>query len=270
MKKLISFFIAILIICTFAFTAFAQEEFEKMKDLNNYWATNDAYPDYFCGIWTETGSLDNLVVAVLDTEEGNRGKQEILDLIEDDSSVTFTYGDYSRNYLIDVQHSFTREMFKELGLSYTAILDDQSRIELGILKDKKNDPVSIQMLDKIKEQYGDIFIVKYVDGLTSDDMLYLEDLPAISNTAVAETESKPSYCIYIAVVLTLLLSVMAILILIRHKRLFLLQANTGHTVNVSSSLSAKEVENLVRNTEPEVPLGLEEKIFKAIDSRHNI
>ena len=111
MKKLTAVLLVLTLLFGFSLTAFAEEaKFEKMKDLNNYWAENDAYPDWFCGVWTETGSLNNLVVAVLDTEEGERGKQEILDLIEDDSSVTFTYGEYSRNYLVSVQHSFTYEI----------------------------------------------------------------------------------------------------------------------------------------------------------------
>lgn len=268
MKKLISILLAIFLIGTFSVTAFAEEEkFEKMKDLNNYWAVNDAYPDWFCGVWTETGSLNNLVVAVLDTEEGNRGKQEILDLIEDDSSVTFTYGDYSRNYLIGVKESFTYETFQELGLSYTAFLDDQGRIELGILKDKKDDTVALEKLQEIKEQYGDIFVVKYVDGLISNDMLYIEDIPAVQYTVITEAQSKPSYFIYIAVAVSLLLSLICITILAKQRKAFLLQTHTGHTVNYPVPLSAKEVESVVRNTELEVPSDLDEKVMKEIENR---
>ena len=181
MKKLTAVLLVLTLLFGFSLTAFAEEaKFEKMKDLNNYWAENDAYPDWFCGVWTETGSLNNLVVAVLDTEEGERGKQEILDLIEDDSSVTFTYGEYSRNYLVSVQHSFTYEIFQELGLSYTAFLDDKCRIELGILYEKRNDPKVQEKLEEIKKQYGDIFTVKYVDGLVSDDVQNVAyDIPSL-------------------------------------------------------------------------------------------
>ncbi len=269
MKKLISILLAVFLISTFAVNATAAEEkFEKMKDLNNYWALNDAYPDWFCGVWTETGSLNNLVVAVLNTEEGNLGKQEILDLIEVDSSVTFTYGDYSRNYLIDVKESFTYETFQELGLSYTAFLDDKSRIELGILKDKKNDPVALKKLEEIKAQYGEIFVVKYVDGITTEDILKVEDMPAVHYTVVPESKSNRSYFIYIyiAIAVALFLSVACLLIQMIQRKSLVLKTNTGHNFS-TSGMSVKEIEERVKTAEAEVPSDLEDRIFKEIESK---
>lgn len=268
MKKLISLFIAILLIFTFSFTASAEEKFEKMKDLNTYWAVNDAYPDWFCGIWTETGSLNDLVVSVLDTEEGNLGKQEILDLIEDDSSVTFTYGQYSRNYLTGVQNSLTYETFQELGLSYTAFLDTENRVELGILKEKRDDPASLQKLEELKQQYGDIFTVKYVDGYVSEDILYIEDVPVVTNTgSIVEVKTQSSYFLYIAVAVSLLLSVTCIFILLKRRRAFALQTSAGSTLSATARLSSKGVEALVKNTEVKVPAELEERILNEIENR---
>lgn len=269
MKKLISILLAIFLISTFTVNATASEEkFEKMKDLNNYWAVNDAYPDYFCGVWTETGSLNNLVVAVLDTEEGNRGKQEILDLIEDDSSVTFTYGDYSRNYLIGVQNSFTRDMFTEIGLTYTAFLDDKSRIELGVIKDKENNPASLKMLEEIKEKYGDVFIIKYVDSYYVDGLvLGIEDVGGVIEYNISPNpESNSPNFLYVAVAVSLLLGVACVFLVSKRRQAFLLKTNTGATF-IATPLSIKEVEAVIKNTEIEFPSDLDKKVMKQIENR---
>lgn len=265
MKKLFSLFIAVLMVFALAFTASAEEKFEKMKDLNNYWAENDAYPDWLCGIWTETGSLDNLVVSVLDTDEGNRGKQEILGLIEDDTSVTFTYGQYSRNYLVGVKDSFTYEQFQKLGLSYTAFLDAENRIELGVLYEKRDDPDVQKSLKELKAQYGDIFKVKYVESAITNGALVLEDVPAVKYTVITEAKSSPPYLLYIAVAVSLLLSATCIFLLLKQRKALALQTAAGGTLSTTSRLSAKEVESLVRNTEVEVPEELDERIIRAID-----
>ena len=265
MKKLLAMLISMVLIFTFSVNAYAEEEkFEKMRDLNDYWAENNAYPDWFCGVWTETGSLDNLVVAVLNSEEGNNGKQEILDLIEDDSSVKFTYGEYSRNYLIGVQQSFTEETFNELGLSYTAFLDDESRIELGILKSKRNDPKIKEKLEKLKAEYGDIFTVKYTEGLVFTDVSLVKDLPSVIFTA---EEASTSRFIYVAVSASLLLSLTCLVLVVRKKKSVALQTNEGVTVNESSKLSLKELEHLLKNTEFEIPSNLDEKVMEKIENR---
>lgn len=268
MKKFTAVLFALILLLCSSLTSFADEtKFEKMKDLNNYWAINDAYPDWFCGVWTETGSLNNLIVAVLDTEDGEKGKQEILDLIEDDLSVTFTYGEYSRNYLISVQNSFTYEMFKELGLSYTAFLDDKSRIELGILYEKRNDTKAQEKLEEIKKQYGDIFTVKYVDGIVSADVQNVSDLPAIHYSVIAEQPAKPTYFVYIAVSVSLVLSLSCVFLIFKLRRAFAFITNTGGIVSANRKLSSEEVRNLVRKSEVEIPIGLEERIIKEIENR---
>ncbi len=84
------------------------EQFETMADLYNYWfitATDDvAYPDYVCGVWTETGDMSQLVVAVTKDEKGEAGKQEILSLIGNDESISFTYQSYSYRELYEVKN----------------------------------------------------------------------------------------------------------------------------------------------------------------------
>lgn len=268
MKKLISILFVLILLCSFPLIVFAEEaRFDTAKDLFNYWEAHKDYPDYVCGVWTTDGSMKNLTISVLNTEEGNKGKQEILDLVRDDSTVTFAYGDYSRDYLREVQDSFTREMFQELGLSYTAFLDDKSRIELGIIKDKKDDPVAIKKLEEIKEQYGDVFLVKYVDGFVSDGSLLIEDLPVVYSTVDFETQQKPSYFVYIAIAVLLLLSVACLYILAKQRKALLLQTDTGHVFNATVPLSAKEVENIVRNTELEVPSDLDKKVMKEIENK---
>ena len=272
MKKLISIIFVMVFVFSFPLSVNAQGEFEKMKDLNNYWAANDSYPDWFCGIWTETGSINNLIVAVLDTDEGNKGKEEILDLIEDDSSVSFTYGDYSRNYLMGIKHSLMTEETRELGLSSVAFLDDKSRLELGIAKDYKENPQTIQMLKELKKKYGEVFTVEYVDILTyTEDLVLIEDLPVVTfmptaqNIIAKEQPAKNSYFIYAVAFVIMLSCVYFVLFVLNKRKKTMLVTNTGKLLGVSEKLSAKEVEFLIKNTEAEVPSDLEERIMKEIE-----
>lgn len=266
MKKFVSVLMVLILMCAFTFNVSA-EQFEKMKDLNNYWDSNDAYPDWFCGIWTETGSLDNLIVAVLDTEEGNNGKLEILDLIEDDLSVSFTYGEYSRNYLINIQHSLFTDEMRELGLSYSAFLDDKSRLEIGILKSFKDNPETMNKLEELKEEYGDIFIVKYTEGVALEEsLIYTADIPSIANTIITVAESKPDYIVYVAVFVSVLLSLTCLIFVLKYQRKLMLVTATGETVDAYVKLTTKEVERLIESAEADLPSDLEEKVMKKIDS----
>ncbi|MBR6106669.1 MAG: hypothetical protein IKQ39_01540 [Oscillospiraceae bacterium] len=57
------------------------------------------YPSYVCGVWTETGETDELVIGIVPGEEGEQGKAEIRAMLEDPDSVTFAEQQFSHDTL---------------------------------------------------------------------------------------------------------------------------------------------------------------------------
>ena len=116
-----------------------QATYPTLFDLFQTWA-NDGYPDYVTGIWSNDGSSYNLTVGVVEGAAGEAGKQEILNLIENDASVTFTTQAYSHNYLMQVQEELN-PYFKqeELGMVGSGIYDSENHVEIDFLTQKAND-----------------------------------------------------------------------------------------------------------------------------------
>ena len=57
------------------------------------------YPSYVCGVWTETGETDELVIGIVPGEEGEQGKAEIRAMLADPDSVTFAEQQFSHDTL---------------------------------------------------------------------------------------------------------------------------------------------------------------------------
>ena len=174
MKKLLIllFLIALSIAC------FAEgETYATAGDLYQAWA--ESFPDYISGVWSTDGTMTNLTFSVVNGDEGEKGKAEILALVEDDYTVTFANGDFSRNYLTHVQDELLPYFEKGIGLVSSGVYDMENRIGLGILTEKKDSPETLAMLEELKEKYGDVFFIEYTDGIAVD--LPLEGLVTVVN-----------------------------------------------------------------------------------------
>ena len=263
MKKILTALTIIVLLITFTLSCCAEAVFETAWDLNQVWAPTN-YPDYVCGVWSTDGSMKNLTIAVLDTEEGNRGKQEILDLIEDDSTVTFTYGEYSRNYLTGIQDELL-ELFKtneEHGLISTALNEYENKIALGILKEYKDNEKTEQLLSDITAQYGDIFTVTYCDEPVEDTLLVTSPVTAPITDSMVD-EKSPS--ITTIILMMILISSVAFM-LIRKRRKAVMQTTARENVTVTQ-LSKKEVERAIKNSDIDYPQTLDKKILDEIENK---
>ena len=81
--------------------------FADAAALYAYWNETEAFPDYFCGCWTETGEMDVLTFGMLAGEAGEQGMQEVLALIGDDSSVQFQTMLYSYAELTEIMEEIS-------------------------------------------------------------------------------------------------------------------------------------------------------------------
>ena len=62
-------------------------KYATMGDLYQAWGGYEGYPDYICGVWSTDGGMSNMTVAVTKDKAGERGKEEILSLLESPNSV---------------------------------------------------------------------------------------------------------------------------------------------------------------------------------------
>ena len=140
-----------------------------MGDLYQAWFENEEYeyhyPDYVCGVWTETGDMSELVVAVTKDEAGEAGKQEILSLIENDASVKFTYQSYSYNELRQVQEEISPFMGDESGIYGIGVYEMDNKVHADI--DMSN-PNAEMYVEKLLGQYGDKLVFEAGSGIVLD------------------------------------------------------------------------------------------------------
>ena len=95
-------------------------KYATMGELYQAWGGYEGYPDYICGVWSTDGGMSNMTVAVTKDKAGERGKEEILSLLENPNSVTFTYQSYSYQELQEVNEAV---VVLYISLKYTHSLD---------------------------------------------------------------------------------------------------------------------------------------------------
>ncbi|MBQ9767952.1 MAG: hypothetical protein IJW37_07605 [Lachnospiraceae bacterium] len=236
--------------------------FSTAGDLFQHWSSA-GYPDYVTGVWSTDGGMDNLTVGVLENEAGEAGKQEILDLVEHDATVTFVSQTYSRNYLLQIQEELL-PYFKqeELGMVANGLYDTENHIQVEIHTDKANDEASLNFITELKSMYGDAVSVVYTDGIPVDTLEEIGISDPLTYSPVPEG-SRFSPLLAIGLIGIPLL-VFGTYFVLRKRFVPALQTNTGNTVTTGRKPSAREVKDLVKESSLKVPDGLDEKVLKAI------
>ena len=213
------------------------------------WCEN--LPDYICGVWSTDGGANNLTFGIQNNAAGNAGKQEMLDLVKNDSTLTFVYQEYSRNYLLQIQREIDEYMKDDLGLVETALDEQNNCIGVGILTERKDDADTQNMLEEITDKYGKAVSIHYTD--------------AIFDLTIGEEQSLQSqhFLFYTMGIMAVLL--VGMFFVFQKRNVLLLQTNNGATVSTATSPSTKEVENLVRKTQYDIPSELDQRIMNEIN-----
>ena len=250
MKKLFSLILAVVLICSCSIIASAEEaKYNTAGELYEAWCEN--LPDYICGVWSTDGGSNNLTFGIQNNESGNAGKQEMLDLVKNDSTLTFVYQEYSRNYLLQIQREIDEYMKDDLGLVETALDEQNNCIGVGILTERKDDADTQNMLEEITDKYGKAVSIHYTD--------------AIFDLTIGEEQSLQSqhFLFYTMGIMAVLL--VGMFFVFQKRNVLLLQTNNGATVSTATSPSTKEVENLVRKTQYDIPSELDQRIMNEIN-----
>lgn len=240
-----------------------QATYPTLFDLFQHWC-NDGYPDYVTGIWSNDGSSYNLTVGVTNDAAGEAGKQEILDLVENDDSITFTTQTYSHNYLMQIQEElFPYFEQEELGLVGSGVYDMENCVHVEVLTEKENDEVSLNFIAELEEKYGDAVSISYTEGY----VLRTEEI-SLTTPPAPSIGGKISFSpLLIAGMILIPLLVFGIYFALRKRFIPVLQTNTGGTVTHSDTLSVKEVEELVKDSSLTVSKEVDERVMEGIDMR---
>lgn len=264
MKKSIGTLLAILLCSLCPLAAAAEEsavysaadnsqESVVLSDTEELWMQWAKFaPDYICGIWSTDGSLDRLTIGIQDTEEGNAAKQEILDMIEDDSAITFVYQKHSKNELLRILDELYPYFEKEIGLVSAGLNEIDNRIDIEIFEKNAKDAATKEMISELENAYGDAISISYTD----------EEIVLTTGGEIGADTPKNHLPLYLTA------GGMAILVsaflFIRHRQnAAVLQTNAGSTV--SDSLSSAKIADMIRNTEPEFPSELDARIQNAVE-----
>ena len=162
MKKLLVFLLVC--VCLMPLPTAAQEApYATMADLEIAWRMDRSVerPKNICGVWCE-GSREHMAVGIQNTDEGEAIKQEILDLIADDSSVTFFYQTYTLGYLQGIELEI-REYYEEYPdvIIGWALHQMDNHVVVDIEQARKNDEETKALHAQLTEVYGDAIEIIY-------------------------------------------------------------------------------------------------------------
>ena len=252
MKKLI--FAILIVSLLFTMPAYAAEKtYDSIGELVESWG-EDRIPEYVCGIYSTFGGTRCLTIAVKDNAEGEAGKEEILSLIEDDTTVTFIYQKYSRNYLTSIMEDLNAYFEKDIGLVYAGTNEYENRVTLGIYEEfAKNNESTKEMMAELTEKYGDAIYIEYSN---SRYVTTYSDIPV--NNLSYRGNDYLSFAIFAAAILVF---GSAAFLAIKKKRA--LVANTGETLTAHPVTKAETTE-LIKNSAPDFPDSLDRKIYDSI------
>lgn len=255
MKKLFTFIFLFFLICTCTTSVWAAEgQYITAGDLYEAWHNN--LPDYICGVWTADGGT-TLTFGIQNNEAGNAGKQKILELIENDSSVTFAYQVFGRNELLRIQEELDEYFTQNLGVIYTGLDEMNNCVVLGIDQKRKHNADTQHMIERITENYGEAIRVEYTEEI-SYTAGELENL-----TAWIRKSKQPSMLMPMIVMLLFMIGITFAMAI--RRKMMILQTNHGTTVSVTCLPSAKDVEAMVKRSEYTVPSDLKQKVMDMID-----
>lgn len=245
-----------------------QTTYPTLFDLFQVWC-NEGYPDYVTGVWSNDGSSYNLTVGVTGDAAGEAGKKEILNLIEDDTSVTFAPQTYTHDYLIQIQEELLPYFEQDLGLVASGVYDRENYVGVEILTAKSNEEATLDFIAELKEKYGEAISVSYTENyVTLTDELQTNTTTVLMEPLSPSATGTPFSPLLTAGLILIPLLVCGVYFALRRRFLPVLQTNAGGTVSQSGKLSVKEVEEIVKDSSLTISREVDERVMEAINQDH--
>lgn len=253
-------------------------EYKDINELFQHWE-NSGYPDYVCGVWSTNGGMEHLTVAV-NTESA---QDEILEHIENDSSVAFTYQRYSKNQLLSIIDEMNGrfseyEYAESVGFVCMGLNEYDNRVDVSLKIGFEEDALSLALVNELTERFGDAVCFDYTDELiinTEDLVLPLDDVveytvintPVLNRSAVSvepkdtKMSSLEANLSGVCVILAVSVLILVTAYIIQRKRL--LSLAHGGTMNLSYSKG--EIEDIIKNNSPDISRELDDRVMEVIN-----
>ncbi len=227
-------------------------KYATMGDLYQAWGGYAGYPDYVCGVWSTDGGMTNMTVAVTDDEAGEKGKQEILSLLANPETVTFTTQKYSYQELLIVNDEIVAQMMAGGSpIIACGVYEMENAVHVTV---NSSHQAAGDMIAALTTQYGDLILVEESD-LRFETLL----TDASPDQMAVDLTAKPSIGNYFPLIL--LLTVLALAALTVAFKLPARVTNTGKVVTEGKPTRA-QVETAVAQSTETPPDRVEEQIKK--------
>lgn len=259
--SLLCFFMLLSVpICT---EAASPDRFQNGNELYQYWASIDGEPDYLTGVWSSDGSAENLTFGVTNDEAGREGVKHILDLVEDDTTVSFAYQTYTLRYLYTVQEEIEPYLTKELGFMAVGINAYANRVEVTVAQAQMDDEDAVAAIHAIEEKYGAAVFI----GFTSCQFVpvggangQFDPFPGI----IGKQTNVPPFAMYFLIAVSGILLVALFLSEYRRRKLLAFLNNRGTVEVPQPKCSRHAVEQAIHNSAVAPSPDLETRIKNAV------
>ena len=229
-------------------------KYTTMGALFTAWGGYEGYPDYVGGVWTETGDMSRLTVAVTD----EAGEEAIRAQLDDQDSVEFVLCKYSYEELNAVMEELAAQMWGGGPISACGVYERENAVHVTLKKDYEN----VDLLAKeLANTYGDKVVVEMGDGIITmtNDVITIGPIVDGGTTEVLTAVPKRQNLLP----LMLLLAALALCGGFLAKKLPARVTNAG-TVVTGGKLTRTQTEAAVRAGEETPPDRVEEQIRKQL------
>ena len=170
----------------------AEGKYATMGDLYQAWGGYEGYPDYICGVWSTDGGMENLTVAVTDDEAGEQGREEILSLLENTDSVTFTTQTYSYRELNAIMEEVSAQMDGDSLIIGCGVYEMDNTVHIMVSKDGEGADAVAKELAK---QYGGKVLVEMTEPFHNA----IDEAPVLTYGELATENNHMPVIVLIAV-----------------------------------------------------------------------
>lgn len=265
MKRILLLLMCILLMFNYSITVSAEENgiYENAGQLYEAWVSQDKVPDYISGVWSTDGGRDNLTFCLVEGEAGEKGQQEILDLVIDDSTVTFAYQTYSRNYLYQIQDAVVDAYFdKQLGLVTAGVREHENKVCFEVHIDYAENQDTLAMIQQVTDQYGDAVYFSYIDYYPQ--LVTSTEPTATTPFLVMANPQKQVMPVGLTFAFSAIAMAFLIFIEIRRRQVIAIMSDGASVAIGKHSFSKKEIETDIRNADVEPSESLDYRVMQSI------
>ena len=265
MKRILLLAMSLILLCSFPVKAAAEETgiYENAGALYEAWVSGNCVPDYITAIISTDGGTDNLTFGLVEGDAGECGRQEILDLVRNDDTVTIMYQTYSRNELDGILDEIVSEYFaQDLGLVTAGVYEGANKIILEVKTDYAENPDTLQMIRDVTVRYGDRVSFSFTD---SEIVPVVNTQTMVTNPIIVMSDPKsPINLLGFSLILcSMMLAVLCCLEIRRH-RLIAATGNGAVVIQESKPLSCREVADKIRCADMKPSADLQSRVMRSI------